>query len=169
MTTNTSESGLERLICIALTGDPCEPPKADSPRELAGRCDGFGWSRGSWLDYDREYCLDQVQLIAFLQVTQPMEALALGVLEDGPAWRRFLARLQSEVGKRGTIDVLRHGVSHGPLDLRLFYGSLGGNERPANVSTKPFHGNAAATCSARDSWRWTSRVLINGLPVHFSN
>ena len=168
MTTDTSESGLERLICIALTGDPCEPPKADSAPELVGRYDGFGWGRGSWLDYDREYCLDQVQLIAFLQVTQPMEALALGVLEDGPAWRRFLARLQGEISKRGTIDVLRHGVSHGPLDLRLFYGSPSeGNE----TARERFDQNRfTVTRQLRYSRDETQLALdialfINGLPV----
>ena len=168
MTTDTSESGLERLICIALTGDPCESQKADSARELAGRYDGFGWSRGSWLDYDREYCLDQVQLIAFLQVTQPMEALALGVLGDGTAWRRFLARLQGEISKRGTIDVLRHGVSHGPLDLRLFYGSPSeGNE----TARERFEQNRfTVTRQLRYSRDETQLALdialfINGLPV----
>ena len=168
MTTDTSESGLERLICTALTGDPCEPPKADSARELVGRYDGFSWSCGSWLDYDREYCLDQVQLIAFLKVTQPMEALALGVLEDGPAWRRFLARLQGEISKRGTIDVLRHGVSHGPLDLRLFYGSPSeGNE----TARERFDQNRfTVTRQLRYSRDETQLALdialfINGLPV----
>ena len=168
MPTDVSESGLERLICIALTGDPCEPPKADSAPELVGRYDGFGWGRGSWLDYDREYCLDQVQLIAFLQVTQPMEALALGVLEDGPAWRRFLARLQGEISKRGTIDVLRHGVSHGPLDLRLFYGSPSeGNE----TARERFDQNRfTVTRQLRYSRDETQLALdialfINGLPV----
>ena len=28
MTTDTSERGLERLICTALAGHPCEPPAA---------------------------------------------------------------------------------------------------------------------------------------------
>ncbi len=168
MTTDTSESGLERLICIALTGDPCEPPKAGSTRELVDRYDGFGWSCGSWLDYDREYCLDQVQLIAFMNVTQPVEALALGVLDDGPARRRFLARLQGEISKRGTIDVLRHGVSHGPIDLRLFYGSPSeGNE----TARERFDQNRfTVTRQLRYSRDETQLALdialfINGLPV----
>ena len=29
MTTDTSERGLERLICTALTGHPCNPPRDD--------------------------------------------------------------------------------------------------------------------------------------------
>ena len=70
MTTDTSEQGLERLICIALTGDPCEPPKADSVREPHGSYGGVGWSAGSWLDYDRDHCFDLVQLTAFMRDTQ---------------------------------------------------------------------------------------------------
>ena len=32
--------------------------------------------------------------------------------QDGPARRGFLTRLQGEVSKRGTIDVLRNGIKH---------------------------------------------------------
>ena len=71
MTTDTSEKGLERLICIALTGDPCEPAKADSVRDEHGSYGGVGWRAGSWLDYDRDHCFDLVQLTAFIRDTQP--------------------------------------------------------------------------------------------------
>ena len=123
MSTDTSEQGLERLICIALTGDPCERPKADGFRGPRGSYGGVGWSVGSWLDYDREHCFDLVRLTAFMRDTQPEASESLGLSEERPARRRFLARLQGEVSKRGTIDVFRHGVSHGPHDLKLFYGS----------------------------------------------
>ena len=33
MTTDTSEAGLESLICSALTGRPCDPAAADTLRE----------------------------------------------------------------------------------------------------------------------------------------
>ena len=32
MTTDTGEKGLERLICAALTGAPCDPPQGSSLR-----------------------------------------------------------------------------------------------------------------------------------------
>ena len=53
MTTDTSERGLERLTCTARTGHPCEPPAGYG---------GVGWSGGNFHDYDREYCVDLVQL-----------------------------------------------------------------------------------------------------------
>jgi len=137
VTTDTSEQGLERLICIALTGNPCEPLKADSVREARGSYGGVGWRAGSWLDYDRDHCFDLVHLTAFLRAIQPEASESLGLAEDGPVRRKFLARLQGEISKRGTIDVLRHGVNHGPHDLKLFYGSpSAGNETPASASTR---------------------------------
>jgi len=52
MPTDITEAGLERLICIGLTGDPCEPPDADSVREPRAAYGGVGWRGGSWRDYD---------------------------------------------------------------------------------------------------------------------
>ena len=168
MSTDTSEQGLERLICIALTGDPCEPLKADDVREPRRSYGGVGWSVGSWLDYDREHCFDLAQLTAFIRDTQPEESESLGLSEKGPARRRFLARLQGEISKRGTIDVLRHGVRHGPHDLKLFYGSPSeGND----TARERFDQNRfSVTRQLRYSRDETQRALdialfINGLPV----
>ena len=124
MTTDTSERGLERLICTALAGHPCEPPTGYG---------GVGWRGGSCLDYDREHCVDLVQLAAFLHDTQPESAEALALDEDGPTRRKFLARLQGEIAKRGTVEVLRHGIRHCAHDLDLFYGTPSpGNEQARN-------------------------------------
>ncbi|MCY3932006.1 MAG: type I restriction endonuclease subunit R [Acidobacteria bacterium] len=138
MTTDTSERGLERLICTALTGHPCDPPKPGELPQPAepGAASGTasapataGWTAGDPRDYDRNYCVDLAQLSAFLRDTQPDAAGALALDEDGPARRKFLARLQGEITKRGTIDVLRKGLGHGAHELELFYGTPSeGNE-----------------------------------------
>ena len=126
------------------------------------------WSAGSWLDYDREHCFDLAQLTAFMRDTQPEESDSLGFSEDGPTRRRFFARLQGEISKRGTIDVLRHGVSHGAHDVKLFYGSPSeGNE----TARERFQQNRfTVTRQLRYSRDETQRALdialfINGLPV----
>ena len=67
--------------------------------------------------------MDLVQLAAFLRCTQPDPAEALALSEDGPTRRAFLTRLQGEIAKRGTIDVLRNGIKHGALHLDLLYGT----------------------------------------------
>ncbi len=130
MTTDTSERGLERLICTALAGDPCDPPKQATEGEPAEGYGGVGWSCGNPHDYDREYCVDLVQIAAFLRSTQPDMAESLDLGEDGPTRRKFLARLQGETTKRGVIDVLRNGVKHGAHEIDLFYGTpSAGNEK----------------------------------------
>ena len=72
MTTDTTERGLERLICTALTGSPCDPGRGlrIEVRERPPTY-GVGWIGGAPEDYDREYCVDLAQLSAFLRETQP--------------------------------------------------------------------------------------------------
>ena len=79
MTTDTSEKGLERLICVALTGSPCDlgAPRPDLAGETAAPFGGSGWIGGAPGDYEREYCVDLVQLRTFLQATQSEVAEAL--------------------------------------------------------------------------------------------
>ncbi len=168
MTTDTSERGLERLICTALAGHPCEPPTTGTVAEPPAGYGGVGWSGGNFHDYDRAYCVDLVQLRAFLRTTQPKAADSLGLSEDGPTRRKFLARLQGEIAKRGTIDVLRHGIDHGPHHLDLFYGTPSpGNEK----ARERFEQNRfTVTRQLRYSRDETQRALdlglfINGLPV----
>ncbi len=169
MTTDTSERGLERLICTALTGSACDPGmvQADAVRERPAAY-GAGWICGAPEDYDREYCVDLAQLSAFLRETQPEVADALDLGQDGPTRRKFLARLQGEITKRGTIDVLRHGLKHGPHHLDLFYGT----PSPGNAkAAERFAANRfSVTRQLRYSRDETQRALdlglfINGLPV----
>ncbi len=134
MTTDTTERGFERLICTSLTGHPCDPPKMGEVLDPQAAYGGSGWICGNPSDYNREYCVDLVQLKYFLDETQPDTAGPLALEEDSPTRRKFLARLQGEISKRGTIDVLRHGIKHGAHDLDLFYGTPStGNEKAGEL------------------------------------
>ncbi len=168
MTTDTSEKGLERLICTALAGHPCEPPATGTVAEPPAGYGGVGWSGGNFHDYDREYCVDLVQLSAFLRATQPKAAASLGLSEDGPTRRKFLARLQGEIAKRGSIDVLRHGLDHGPHHLSLFYGtpSAGNEKAKARFEQNRFTVTRQLRYSRDDTQRALDiGLFINGLPV----
>ena len=70
MTTDTSERGLERLICKALTGHPCYLPNPSMVAEPPAAYGGAGWICGDPTDYDREYCVDLAQLSVFLHETK---------------------------------------------------------------------------------------------------
>ena len=165
MATDTSELGLERLIVAAMTGvAPAAGGVADTPGTYGER----RWVEGSPNDYDREYAIDLAQLTSFLQATQPEVAEALDLANDGPTRRSFLARLQGEITRRGTIDVLRAGLKHRQHDLDLFYGT----PSPGNLTAaERFALNRfTVTRQVRYSKDETQLALdlvtfINGLPV----
>lgn len=168
MSTDTSERGLERLICAALTGHPCDPPKEGTVGEPSVGYGGAGWSCGNPHDYDREYCVDHVQLAAFLRTTQPEVAESLALGEDGSTRRTFLARLQGQISKRGTIDVLRHGIKHGAHDVDLFYGTPSAENEKAKALFE--QNRFTVTRQLRYSRDEAQLALdmglfINGLPV----
>jgi len=169
LTTDTSERGLERLICKALTGSGCEPKRnaAEEIREPGGEY-GAGYFCGRPEDYDREYCVDLAQLSAFLRATQPRTAASLDLGSDSPTRRKSLARLQGEITKRGTIDVLRHGIKHGPHHLDLFYAT------PSPDNARAVERNLANRFSVTRQLRYSRdetqlsldlALFINGLPV----
>ena len=167
MTTDTSEKGLERLICEAMTGADCDPSQGGVGAERSAD-PGAGWICGDPQDYDREYCVDLAQLSAFLRATQPVVAESLGLDDENPTRRRFLARLQGEVTKRGTVDVLRKGIKHGPYLVDLMYGTPSkGNERAAVLYEQ---NRFSVTRQLRYSNDNTQLALdlclfVNGLPV----
>ena len=168
MKTDTSERGLERLICTVLAGHPCDPVRENEIKKPPTIYGGVGWIGGYSQNYDREYCVDLAQLSAFLRETQPELTEVLALDEDGPTRRKFLARLQGEISKRGTIDVLRHGLKHGAHDLDLFYGTPSAGNEKAKVL---FDANRfSITRQLRYSRDETQLALdmglfINGLPV----
>ncbi len=152
MTTDTSEKGLESLICAALTAPP----------------DGGGWLQGDPTDYDREHCVDLTQLAAFISETQPEVAPALDLEQDSPTRRKFLARLQGEITRRGTISILRQGIKHGPHQIDLFYGAPSrGNERARILYGKNRFSVTRQLRYSRDNSQLALDLclFVNGLPV----
>jgi type I restriction enzyme R subunit len=181
MTTDTSERGLETLIMRHMTGTdglgtsaamtgklPSEDSAADSEEPFGGT----GWIAGRAEDCDRAWALDLYQLLEFIKATQADKLERLNI----PDWsnkadinrQKFLARLSGEISKRGTIDVLRKGIDHGPVHLDLFYGTPSpGNEKAAALHTL---NRFSVTRQLRYSQDETQRSLdlclfINGLPV----
>ncbi|MDY6839429.1 MAG: type I restriction endonuclease subunit R [Thermodesulfobacteriota bacterium] len=164
---DTTERGLERLICTALTGRPCDPPRPGDVREPTPAYGGGGWICGDPSDYDREHAVDLAKLLDFLITTQPKAVEVLGLGEDGPRRQQFLHRLQGETAKRGVIDVLRNGVKHGPASVDLFYAT----PTPGNTKAEElFRANIfSVTRQLRYSRDETLLALdmalfINGLP-----
>ena len=167
--TDTSEKGLESLIFAAMTGQEGTPDGSVAIRASTGPAyGGTGWIAGDPKDYDREYAADLVQLRLFLLATQPVAARALDLGEDNPTRRKFLARLQGEIAKRGVIDVLRNGIKHGAISLDLFYGtpSPGNAAAAAHFAANRFSVIRQLRYSRDETQRSLDLCLfINGLPV----
>lgn len=159
MKTDTSEKGLEGLICVAMTGGLCDGTASVG---------GMGWICGERDDYDREYAVDRTQLAAFLGSTKPDLKDSLEFDDDGPMRRKFLARLQGEISKRGVISVLRAGIDHGAHHIDLFYGqpSVGNPAAAQRYAANRFSVTRQLRYS-RDETQLSLDlcIFINGLPI----
>jgi len=166
--TDLSEMSLELKITSDLTGfTPADVKAAQSVAE-APVAYGAGWVLGDPHDYDRQYVVDTRQLFTFLERTQPEIVAELNIGVPGASRTKFLERIQSEVAKRGVVDVLRKGIKHGPESVTLYFQTPSeGNP----TATERFAANIfGVTRQLRYSLDETQRALdlalfINGLPI----
>ena len=166
MPIDTTERGLETLIFDALTGTP-DTAKINTVRERPAVY-GAAWIPGNPTDYYCEHCVDLAQLSTFLKATQPEVAASLSLDSDTPARKRFLERLNREIGRRGVIDVLRNGVRHLQHDVSLFYPTpTPGNETAALLSRQSrFSVTRQLHYSGRNKRLSLDLALfVNGLPI----
>lgn len=150
MKTDTSERGLENLIESYMTSSNC------------------GWVKGNPNDYNREYAVDLKQLITFFEETQDHLIEPLDLKNDSPARQKFLARLQGEITKRGTIDVLRKGISHERYETILFYATpTPGNAKAKDLFTKNRFSISRQLKYSRNETQLAldMGIFINGLPI----
>lgn len=164
MVTNTSERGLEDLIIAEMTGQKVPAGMGEPPHAYDQRY----WLLGAATDFDRDYAVDLLHLVAFITATQPKAAEQLDLANASSTRRAFLARLQGEITKRGIVDVLRKGMDHGATHVSLFFGTPSvGN----TVAAERFAANRfVVTRQLRYSKQDTAHALdiglfINGLPV----
>lgn len=177
--TDITERGLETLIVRHMTGEDgigvpplgYEDAVSATVQERPPTA-GTGYRVGCPRDFDRAHAIDVPQLFAFLRATQPEAFTKLGIPDPADAKDivrlKFLARLSSEIGKRGVIDVLRKGVDHGPLHFTLFYETPSeGNAKAAAlhalnrfVLTRQLAYSMEETRRALDLC-----MLLNGLPI----
>jgi type I restriction enzyme R subunit len=168
MRTDTSEKGLEALIVAEMTGHTVATAVGGFFEAAEASASGQHWLVGDPKNYDRAWTVDLVQLSTFFAGTQPTLHAAFDLENDSPVRQKFLARLQGEVGKRGVIDVLRHGIKHGPYDVDLFYGtpSPGNTKAAQRFALNRFSVSRQLRYSRDDTAHALDLALfINGLPV----
>lgn len=80
-----------------------------------------GYSSLRFSEYDRNLCLIRDQVIDFIRSTQPEQWGRLQEIYDVDTENKILARISSEISKRGIIDVLRNQVVDRGVYLNLCY------------------------------------------------
>jgi len=166
--TDTTENALERLIVRHLTGISEHPSAAaNAVQEPEAHYGAAGYVLGRASDYNRDVALDATQLLAFLQATQPKTVDTLELAVDGIKRTQFLHRLQGEITKRGVVDVLRKGVSHGPAHIDLYkLLPTPGNTAAVEAFSKNIFSVTRQVRYSNDSGNELDLVIfINGLPV----
>ena len=163
---DTSERWFEARVVRSLTGVP-QPEYSHelAPTDFAATHNGY--VQGKPTDYNRDVALDVTQLLAFLQATQPKAVDTLELAADGIKRTQFLHRLQGEITKRGVVDVLRKGVSHGPVHVDLYkLLPTPGNAAAADAFGKNIFSVTRQVRYSNDSGNELDlAIFINGLPV----
>lgn len=116
------------------------------------------------LEFNREFCLNTKQLLAFLEATQP-DAFEM-IQRKGE--RSFLVRLDDKIKELGVIEVLRKGVKHFDKTIQLFYhkpSSAYNAKDAARYNANSFSVTQELKYSQSHENRLDLTIFINGIPV----
>jgi len=106
MVVTVSEADFEETIARTLAGEL--PPTLEEENPFVNP--GFHYRIRTSADYDRDLCLIPADLCGFIYATQADEWEKLKRQRGKETRQGFLRRVQSEIERRGTIDVLRKGI-----------------------------------------------------------
>ncbi len=119
--------------------------------------------------FDPLVLLDSEELAVFVQATQPKEWAKLAKQFSGAERETLAAQVSALAQKRGTLEVLRNGVSFNGINLQLafFKPSAGGNpEHQARYAGNRFAVMRQAHFSTKTPDQSVDLViLLNGLPI----
>ena len=87
---------------------------------------GHGYIKGEKVHYDRATALDTHELLTFIKDSQPKQWAKLASQYGSQVEARFIARVVKELDARGTLAVLRHGITDLGVHFELAY------QRPAH-------------------------------------
>ena len=127
-----------------------------------------GYLKRGTEDYDKTLCLITRDVLDFVLATQPREWKRLSEHHGTMVEEQFLKRLASEIGRRGSLDVLRNGIRDMGCKFQLAY------FRPAsglNEETKRLH--AANLFSVARQLHYSEKsnksldlaLFLNGIPI----
>ena len=115
-------------------------------------------------DFDREFCLNPRQLLAFIEATQKDTFEMIQKKGERP----FLVRLDDKIKELGVVEVLCKGVKHFDKTVDLFY-----RKPSSNYNAKDAERYAANLFSVTQELKYSPShenrldltVFLNGIPV----
>lgn len=143
--TDTTEKSFQKIIVNALTNDN-------------------GFVRSTSNDFDREFCINKDQLMAFLEKTQ-LESFNY-LKRKGE--RAFLVRLDKQIADKGIIYTLRKGIKFFDKTIFLFFPEP--NSRFNIKNTENYHANIFSVTEElvytdSNKNRLDLTIFLNGFPI----
>jgi type I restriction enzyme R subunit len=127
------------------------------------------YTKGDPDAFDARLALFPSNLTAFLQNTQPVALAKLAKLHGTGTEQKLIALVARELDQRGTLDVLRHGITDSGVKLRLAF------FRPAsglNPEAQALYAQNALTVTRQVRYATKNPALsldmvlaVNGIPV----
>ena len=118
------ERAFEDAIVSVLTTGRMDSASDERSRESSPSFGEFipgGYRQRDAADYNRELCLIPEDVLDFILATQPKGWTRLKEHYGAEVKDRFLRRLSREIGRRGTIDVLRKGIKDAGCKFQVAY------------------------------------------------
>ncbi len=127
-----------------------------------------GYLTGNPDSFDKELALDTEQVLAFVRQSQPKAWARLAKQHGVVVTDRFLKRLTQELDARGTLDVLRNGITDYGVRFRLASFKPASN-LSADLQTAYQQNRLSITRQVCSSLKHSNAVdvvlFVNGLPV----
>lgn len=129
---------------------------------------GSGYRKREPKNYNAESCLDEDMLFEFIYATQPKEWEKLKQQHGQDVKAKFVYRLKQEIEKRGTLDVLRKGISDYGARFQLIYFAPESSLNPDHAilyQNNIFSLIRQVKFSQKDEKSLDTVIFINGLPI----
>lgn len=127
-----------------------------------------GWQQGHADDFNKELAFDVKSVLQFIQASQRKEWEKLKQYYKEETESKFIQRLFKELDLRGTLDVIRHGITDSGCKFKLAYFKPDSNLNPDTVDLykdNQLKVTRQVYFSEKNRKSIDLVLFINGLPV----
>lgn len=127
-----------------------------------------GYTEGNPKDYSPELGMFKNEVLEFLQTSQPQQWAKLAAIHGADIENRLIQRLTKEMDLRGSLDVIRNGITDYGVKFRLAYFKPESGLNPDTIAL--YHQNRLTVTrqvyfSSKTKQSIDLVLALNGLPV----